>query len=186
MNFSEYQQEALKTAMYPNIGSNILYPMLGLIGESGEISGKISKIIRDDGGTMTRERRASIKGELGDILWFMATVCAEAGLDMGNLYMLAERAVNNTHMTDLPRLAFKLSQQTAHMSMLVEQFVYGPNKGDMDVLAPLSTDITMLFTNMIDLCLACSLDIEQVAQSNLEKLASRKQRGVLQGSGDQR
>ena len=186
MNFSVYQQKALETALYPNIGSNILYPMLGLMGESGEVAEKIKKIIRDDNGVMTRERRAAIKGELGDCLWYVATVCAEAGLDMGTLYLLAQRAVNNTHIADLPRLAFKLSQQTAHMSMLVEQFVYGPNKGDMDVLAPLSTDITMLFTNMIDLCLACSLDIEQVAQSNLEKLASRKQRGVLQGSGDQR
>ncbi len=186
MDFSVYQQEAMKTALYPNIGSNILYPMLGLMGESGEISGKISKIIRDDGGTITRERRAAIKGELGDVLWFMATVCAEADLDMGNLYLLAQHAINNIHITDLPRLAFKLSQQTAHMSILVEQFIYGPHKGNMSILAPLSTDITILFTNMIDLCLACSLDIEQVAQSNLEKLASRQKRGVIQGDGDHR
>lgn len=186
MNFSVYQKEALKTALYPSVGSNILYPMLGLIGESGEIAGKISKIIRDDSGTMTPKRRAAIRGELGDVLWFMATVCTEADLDMGTLYLLANRAINNVHMTDLPRLAFKLSQQTAHMSILVEQFIYGPHKGDMKVLAPLSTDITILFTNMIDLCLACSLDIEQVAQSNIEKLTSRQERGVLQGSGDNR
>lgn len=186
MNFSVYQQEALKTALYPNVGSNILYPMLGLMGESGEIAGKISKIIRDDNGTMTRERRAAIRGELGDVLWFMATVCAEANLDMGTLYVLARRAVNNTHITDLPRLAFKISQQTARMSMLVEQFVYGPRQGEINNLEPLGTDITILFTNMIDLCLACSLDIEQVAQSNIEKLTSRQERGVLQGDGDNR
>lgn len=186
MNFSVYQEEALKTALYPNIGSNILYPMLGLIGESGEVAGKIKKMIRDDNGIMTRERRAAIRGELGDVLWYMAIVCAEANLDMGTLYLLAQRAIHDTHMTDLSRLAFKLSQQTAHMSMLVEQFIYGPHKEDMDTLAPLSTDITILFTNMIDLCLACSLDIEQVAQSNLEKLSSRQKRGVLQGDGDKR
>jgi len=115
MNFSVYQEEALKTALYPNIGSNILYPMLGLMGEAGEISGKISKIIRDDGGIMTPDRRTAIRGELGDVLWFMATVCAEANLDMGTLYLLAQRAVNNVHMTDLPRLAFRLYQQTAHI-----------------------------------------------------------------------
>ena len=186
MDFSVYQQEALKTALYPNIGNNILYPMLGLMGEGGEVAGKIKKMIRDDGGIMTRERRDAMRGELGDVLWYMATVCEEAGLNMGTLYLLAQRAVNNVHMTDLPRLAFRLSQQTAHMSMLVEQFVYGPHEGDMNALAPLGTDMTILFTNMIDLCIACSLDIEQVAQSNLEKLASRQERGVLQGDGDNR
>lgn len=186
MNFSVYQQEALKTALYPNIGNNILYPMLGLMGESGEVVGKIKKMIRDDSGIMTRERRNAMRGELGDVLWYMATVCTEANLDMGTLYLLAQRAINNVHMTDLPRLALKLSQQTAHMSMLIEQFVYEPREEDVDVLAPLSTDMTILFTQMIDLCLACSLDIEQVAQSNLEKLSSRQERGVLQGDGDNR
>lgn len=36
------------------------------------------------------------------------------------------------------------------------------------------------------LCLECSLDMENVALGNLEKLNSRKDRGVLQGSGDNR
>ena len=35
MNFETYQINARKTAIYPNLGSNYVYPTLGLVGESG-------------------------------------------------------------------------------------------------------------------------------------------------------
>ncbi len=185
MNFSVYQQEALKTALYPNVGSNILYPMLGLMGEAGEVSGKLSKVIRDDNGVITPQRRDAIKSELGDILWFMATVCQEANLDMGTLYILAKAAIFNVESAGLFVLNFRLFQQVSHMSLLVERHIY-VSPESTDSLEPLGTDMTMLLVNMIEICTACSLDIEQVAQANLEKLTSRQQRGVLQGDGDRR
>ena len=37
MNFNEYQEEAAKTAVYPDIGNNLWYPGLGLGGEAGEV-----------------------------------------------------------------------------------------------------------------------------------------------------
>ncbi len=48
MRFSEYQQAALETAIYPDKGNNIVYPVLGLTGESGEVAEKIKKVIRDN------------------------------------------------------------------------------------------------------------------------------------------
>ena len=45
MNFSEYQLKSRITAIYPNIGTNIVYPTLGLCGETGEVAEKIKKII---------------------------------------------------------------------------------------------------------------------------------------------
>lgn len=46
MDFNEYQKKARKTAIYPNIGKNYIYPALGLGGESGEVLEKIKKLIR--------------------------------------------------------------------------------------------------------------------------------------------
>lgn len=192
MSFTSYQQEAMKTALYPNIGNNILYPMLGLMGEAGEVSGKISKILRDDNGTLTPDRRLELKDELGDIVWFIAAVCQEANLDMGALYLLAQSSSIDLEKTwkakddTLFKLNFKLFQQVSHMSMLVEQSIYTPPKENVDLLAPLATDMVLLLADMIDMCTACSLNIEEVAQRNLEKLASRQERGVIQGSGDTR
>ena len=37
MEFNEYQKKAFETAIYPNKGDNIVYPALGIGGETGEV-----------------------------------------------------------------------------------------------------------------------------------------------------
>lgn len=85
MNFDEYQAKAITTAIYPNRGQNIIYPALGLAGEVGEVSELIKKMIRDDGGIMSPERREKLRKELGDVLWYIAVVAYEAGLSLGDI-----------------------------------------------------------------------------------------------------
>lgn len=82
MTFEEYQQKSRKTAVYPNQGSNYIYPTLGLAGEAGEVSNKISKIFRDDGHEITDEKRHEVLNELGDVLWFMSQLATELGLSL--------------------------------------------------------------------------------------------------------
>jgi len=84
-HFNQYQKHALETAMYPNIGQNIIYPALGLTGEAGEVSELIKKMIRDDGGQLTEQRREKLLKELGDVLWYVAVVAHEAGLMLGDV-----------------------------------------------------------------------------------------------------
>ena len=84
-HFNQYQKRALETAMYPNIGQNIIYPALGLTGEAVEVSELIKKMIRDDGGTLTNQRREKLLKELGDVLWYVAVVAHEAGLMLGDV-----------------------------------------------------------------------------------------------------
>jgi NTP pyrophosphatase (non-canonical NTP hydrolase) len=96
VRFSEYQSRSRATAVYPDAGSNIVYPALGLCGEAGETAEKVKKAIRDDGGTLTDERRDAIAAELGDVLWYVAQLATEAGLDLeqlaaANLEKLASR-----------------------------------------------------------------------------------------------
>mgnify|MGYP000864468584 CR=1 FL=1 len=84
MTFDEYQQAAWNTAMYPNKGNNIYYPALGL-GEAGEVQGKIKKIMRDDNGVVSDEKKQAIKAELGDVLWYIAALATEFGLTMDEI-----------------------------------------------------------------------------------------------------
>jgi NTP pyrophosphatase (non-canonical NTP hydrolase) len=108
VELSEYQRLSRRTATYPK-DSWLGYPALGLAGEAGEVADHAKKAIRDDGGTVTEQRREAMGKELGDVLWYLAQMATELGLD---------------------------------------------------------------------------LDV--IAQENLEKLLSRQRRGVLSGSGDER
>ena len=96
MELSDYQRRSRATAMYPQLGDNLTYPALGLCGEAGEAAEKVKKAIRDDGGVLTEERRAALAAELGDVLWYVAQLATEAGLDLdavaaGNLDKLLSR-----------------------------------------------------------------------------------------------
>ena len=85
MQLSDYQRRSRVTAVYPDAGENLTYPALGLCGEAGEAAEKVKKTLRDDGGVLTDERRAALAAELGDVLWYVAQLATEAGLDLDTL-----------------------------------------------------------------------------------------------------
>jgi NTP pyrophosphatase (non-canonical NTP hydrolase) len=85
VRLSDYQRRSRATAVYPDAGHNLTYPALGLCGEAGEAAEKVKKAIRDDGGALTGERRAALAAELGDVLWYVAQLATEAGLDLDEI-----------------------------------------------------------------------------------------------------
>lgn len=85
VQLSEYQRRSRATAVYPNAGDNLTYPALGLCGEAGEAAEKVKKALRDDGGVLTEERRAALAAELGDVLWYVAQLATEAGLELDTI-----------------------------------------------------------------------------------------------------
>ncbi len=96
MELSDYQERSRATAVYPGAGANLLYPTLGLCGEAGEVAEKIKKMVRDDAGVLSAERREALAKELGDVLWYVAQLATEAGLGLdaiaaGNLDTLVSR-----------------------------------------------------------------------------------------------
>jgi len=109
MTFDEYQKQSRETAIYPNVGSNYIYPTLGLCGESGEVAEKIKKILRDQDGVFSVENLVELQKEIGDCLWYLSQLASEL-----------------------------------------------------------------------------RLSLDQIAEENIKKLQSRKQRNVIQGSGDNR
>jgi len=82
MNFYTYQAEARKTAIYPELGNNLMYPTLGLCGEVGEVAEKVKKIIRDQDGKWNDENRKELTKELGDVLWYIANIAEELYLPL--------------------------------------------------------------------------------------------------------
>lgn len=82
MNFREYQAKSRKTAQYPPIGHPVIYPVLGLANEAGEVAGKVKKIFRDKDGLIGAAEREALRSELGDVLWYLAQVCTELDLTL--------------------------------------------------------------------------------------------------------
>ena len=108
MNATEYQVKAHDFASY---GENPMYPALGLAEEAGEVCGKIAKFIRHNNGMTPQDAeesssplmrdevakfRSSLMSELSDVMWMVAELCTNYGLDMGevmaeNIEKLADR-----------------------------------------------------------------------------------------------
>ena len=104
MTLNEYQEGARRTAIYPN-SQRIIYPTLGLTGESGEVADKVKKVIRDNDQEFTAERRREIALELGDVLWYAASLAHDLG------YTLDEVAQMN-----LDKLASRMNRGKIHGS----------------------------------------------------------------------
>jgi NTP pyrophosphatase (non-canonical NTP hydrolase) len=81
MELSEYQRLSRRTAEYPR-EAWLSYPALGLAGEAGEVAEHAKKTIRDDAGQISEERRTAMSKELGDVLWYVAQLTSELGLEL--------------------------------------------------------------------------------------------------------
>jgi NTP pyrophosphatase (non-canonical NTP hydrolase) len=85
MTFNEYQNKAIKTAIYPDKGNNFTYTVLGLTGEAGEVADKYKKVIRDSSGVMSPAQREELIKELGDVLWYIANCCQELRINLDDV-----------------------------------------------------------------------------------------------------
>ena len=101
MELNDYQQLAMKTAIFPK-NESFSYTALGLAGEAGEIANKVKKFIRD--GYDKEElvmKQDEVADELGDVLWYVAAVAEVMGTNLesvakNNLWKLAERQRKGT------------------------------------------------------------------------------------------
>ena len=78
MDLDKYQKNIIK---YDTFGQSkdlnspeFIEKVLGLAGEAGEVTDKVKKIIRDKGGRAYSEDITAISKELGDVLWYVASI----------------------------------------------------------------------------------------------------------------
>ena len=99
MELNYYQTEAHKTAIYPE-EAGIMYPVLGLCGEAGEVAEKVKKLVRDTDYLKTKRIDAvdhvGVEKELSDVLWYLSECCTKLGVSLQhiaelNLTKLASR-----------------------------------------------------------------------------------------------
>lgn len=109
MNFNDYQAKIIKFDHF-SATSDPTEPafsekLLGLVGEAGETADKFKKIIRDQDGKITPENTAEIKKELGDILWYLASIAR---------YL--EIPLDDVAQTNIDKLESRLQRNKLHGS----------------------------------------------------------------------
>lgn len=94
MTFDEYQKRALTTAKDKD--NELFHRVLGLVGEAGEVAEIIKKLVRDHNTDLTRLNREAMQKELGDVLWYVATLADYLDMSLAdiasqNIAKLADR-----------------------------------------------------------------------------------------------
>jgi len=100
MKFDEYMDFTQETAIYPQAAKEVvrnaqvttgvvLEQWLGLAyvtgklnGEAGEIAEEVFKTMRDDKCNLSPERITRIRSELGDLLYYMASIASILGISL--------------------------------------------------------------------------------------------------------
>ncbi|MBQ2660045.1 nucleoside triphosphate pyrophosphohydrolase family protein [Candidatus Saccharibacteria bacterium] len=86
MNLNEYQTKIKRYDCFEatdDLGNpGFVAKILGLTEEAGEVSGKFKKVLRDDGGKISAEKKEEIEKELGDVLWYVATIARYLGIEL--------------------------------------------------------------------------------------------------------
>ena len=107
MEMDKYQEATTETAVYRTTSAItpdtalLAYVVMGLVGEAGEVANKVKKIIRDNDGVITDEKKHELIDELGDVFWYLAQCAEKLDTDLStiatqNLNKLAERKKKNT------------------------------------------------------------------------------------------
>lgn len=133
------------------------YLVLGLWGEAGELASLMAKSIRDE----TELDKTAAAKELGDIMWFIASTAMFEDVEEYFTDLL-----NDAEATD--------SDQTI------------PESTGEVIEALLRTDLIDLFDSIATLAHRLGYTLDEVLEMNLAKLQSRRDRGKITGSGDDR
>lgn len=104
MELDEYQREIEKFDVFRGAqrvsDPGFMAKVLGLCGESGEVAEKFKKILRDKNGELLEEDKLEVAKELGDVLWYVATIARYMGFSLdevaeGNIEKLQSRLERN-------------------------------------------------------------------------------------------
>ncbi len=167
-----YQKRAMETCLPSS--KNIKYLIAGTASETFELLAKIygnyAKEIRGDGKT-PEETATQIKGELGDVAWFLALACE---LFAENFESRIRAALERQ-----PTLPFSLFSEKAPLD--VREF--------FDSITDVNTidyPLDDQFGLLVEVCKIYGLELEDVLESNLDKLAKRRAENKICGDGDNR
>jgi len=99
MTLDEYQTWQQTMAFYPQVGEfeGLVYTVLALGGEAGEVQNELKKVIRDKGGLLTVQTKKALGLELGDVLWYISAASKELGFTLQQIAEFNQSKLEKRH-----------------------------------------------------------------------------------------
>lgn len=178
MHLDEYQEKAMEFAFFPKDLPVPAYCALALGGELGELM-MAWEAWKDSLSAFSGDKTKAVINigkELGDVLWYVAALCQSLGLKLSDV----NSQEVNCHLLGL----------TIRCGTIQERIkkVYRDGHGEVtpDVREVLRHDIKEFVGGLLYQARGCGFSLDAVTAINLAKLADRRARNVMHGSGDDR
>ena len=104
MEMDKYQEQIKKYDTFDKCSLNeigFIEKVLGLAGEAGEKADKIKKVLRDKNGILSDQDRAAIAKELGDTLWYLASIARYLDLPLSEVATLNIEKLEDRYQRDV-------------------------------------------------------------------------------------
>lgn len=189
MRIEDYLIMVDETKAYP--GKQV-YPILGMIGETGEFLDKMFPVRLGPDGDSGQTKEDLVK-ELGDILYYVVSVandfeipfmdvaCRVTGGTITETF--AEMENDRIWRNDRRSPYIQIAIQVCSFAERYKKLMRDNKLVDREFLVGA---LARLLLAMMTICDDNMTTLDEVAQLNADKLLSRKARGVLGGDGDNR
>lgn len=184
MNWNEYQQQALTTAIYP-LKRELEYTTFGLVSELGELNDVYfeSKAI---GWGFSQAALNSFLKEAGDAYWYVAAVADALNISLSTIWE-SYAPQTTAPLKSRGLLVVALGGRGGQIAGIVKKSIRDNDGFLSDAGAEaIKVHLGYILIYLNELVGLLGGTPEGVTAKNLNKLADRKKRGVLQGSGDNR
>lgn len=181
-----YQKQTRETAIYPEIGKKFVYPVLGLVGEIGELLEKFEN--NQTYFAMSNSKNidtTELEGEIGDVLWYIARTAEEFGFTMSDLIKDQDCFVKN--IIDIRHSVSQMVIDAGLLSGKVKK-IFRDKDGEVsdEVKELIRLYLWNIFNSLNGLCDKMHINVIDVSEKNIDKLFDRKKRGKIKGDGDNR
>lgn len=170
MEVDQYAKVAASTAIYPIIKAGIpVYPALKISGEAGEFEE-----------AMDRLDVKQVLAEAGDITWYLAMIARDIGFDASVVLSQMELPPRTHQRGDVLIHAARISEAVG--KWIRDESITKKEEAQVKI-ARLCRELAWALTAAIRVH---GLTLGEAMAANAKKLADRKARDVIQGSGDER
>lgn len=183
INLKEAQKKALET----NIYINPLDCALNLISEAGEVAGKISKVYRDNGGVFSDVYKLAILDELGDVWWQVSVTAYMGGIEFDDNFLNHIKSeLYNKKFLNVRLTARSIVKLTIEAFDILYEYITDGSVDTNKYKNRLRDTLAIIIDETITIGSFLGFRIEEIIRRNQIKLADRKKRNMIKGSGDNR